>query len=198
MVSTQSRRAENAEQTRQAILEAARDLFVQRGYFQTTVADIAAAARVSVAWVHAAGGGKAGLLRTLIESGVATDDNAEALSRMAAITAPGELLRFLVHATGSRFAEWSGLMRQVAAAAPKDPGVREIQEIAHEGLRGALVLTARRLDEMGALRVSPERAAGILWFYLSNTAYFLRTDELGWDLAETEDWLVETLTLTLF
>jgi AcrR family transcriptional regulator len=197
VASPRSRRTENAEQTRQAILDAARDLFIRHGYFQTTVGEIAAAARVSVAWVHATAGGKAGLMRTLIENGVTTADNTAALSRMTTITEPAELLRFLVHATGIRFAEWSGLMRQVAAAAAKDPGVREIQEIAHEGLRSALVLTADRLDEMGALRVTPDRAAGILWFFLSNTAYFMRTDELGWPLAETEEWLVETLSLTL-
>lgn len=149
--------------------------------------------------MHAVGGGKSGLLRTLIEDGVADGDNAEAVERLTSITEPAELVRFLVQVTRLRFAEWSGLMRQVAAAAPQDAGVRRSQEIAHEGLRGALRLTARRLAGMGALKegVNADRAADLLWFYLSNTSYFLRTDELGWSLDESEAWLIETLTSAL-
>lgn len=41
------RRAEYAEQTRQAILEAARELFVEQGYFATKVDEIARTARVA-------------------------------------------------------------------------------------------------------------------------------------------------------
>ncbi|GLZ00973.1 DNA-binding protein [Actinoplanes sp. NBRC 103695] len=196
---SKSRRAENAEQTRLAILAAARDLFTRRGYFQTKVGDIAIEARVSVAWVHAVGGGKSGLLRTLIENGVTTEDNAVMLERMTSITEPAELVRFLVQATRLRFAEWADLMRQVAAAAPQDVSVRQSQDIAHEGLRGALRLTAHRLADMGALKekLDPDRATDLLWLYLSNTAYFLRTDELGWSLDESETWLIEILTQSL-
>lgn len=199
MGSEKSRRSENAEQTRQAILDAARDLFTRHGYFQTKVGDIALEARVSVAWVHAACGGKSGLLRTLMESGVAEGDNAEVLNRMAAIADPAELLRYLIHVTRLRFADWADLMRQVAAAAPTDPGVRQSQEIAHEGLRGGLRLVAQRLHEMGALKenLDEARATDLLWLHLSNTAYFLRTDELGWSLDESEAWLTETLPPTL-
>ncbi|GLY03754.1 TetR/AcrR family transcriptional regulator [Actinoplanes sp. NBRC 101535] len=195
-----TRRAENAEQTRRAILEAARRLFTEQGYFATKVGDIAAEARVSVAWVHAAGGGKSGLLRALIENGVDTDDNAAAVAHLATISDPAALVGFLITATRQRFEVWSGLMRQVAAAAPQDDGVREIQEIAHEGLRGALRVTADRLAEMGALRdgVDARHATDLLWLHLSNTAYFLRTDELGWTLDESEKWLHQAVPAALF
>src|SRR5689334_18609086 len=62
------RRAEYAEATRVAIATAARELFMQQGYFGTTVDDIAAAARVAPATVYAVGGGKQGLLKSVIES----------------------------------------------------------------------------------------------------------------------------------
>jgi hypothetical protein len=48
-----SRREEYGEATRQAIVEAARRLFSERGYFATKVDDIAALARVSVKNVSA-------------------------------------------------------------------------------------------------------------------------------------------------
>jgi AcrR family transcriptional regulator len=194
-----SRRAEYAQATRQAILDAARDLFVRKGYFGTKVEEIARAARVAPATVYAVGGGKHGLLRTLIESGTTAEDIPGILARIESLSEPHELIRFLVHATRVKFEQWSGLMRQVAAAAPQEPTVRESQRIAHESLRGGLTLTAQRLAGMGALRegLDVTRAADVLWFYLSNAAYFIRTDDLGWSLDESEAWLNETLPFAL-
>ena len=59
------RRQEQAEATRQAILDAARALFIERGYAGTTVADIAAAARVAVPTVYVSVGPKPAILGEL-------------------------------------------------------------------------------------------------------------------------------------
>ena len=59
------RRQEQAEATRQAILDAARALFIERGYAGTTVADIAAVARVAVPTVYASVGTKPSILGEL-------------------------------------------------------------------------------------------------------------------------------------
>ena len=59
------RRQEQAEATRQAILDAARALFIERGYAGTTVADIAAAARVAVPTVYVSVGTKPAILGEL-------------------------------------------------------------------------------------------------------------------------------------
>ena len=64
--SRMTRRDEYAQATRQAILDAARQLFAERGYFATKVDDIAAKARVAPATVYAVTGGKYGLLSELI------------------------------------------------------------------------------------------------------------------------------------
>ncbi|GAB6897661.1 TetR/AcrR family transcriptional regulator [Kineosporia succinea] len=187
------RRAEYAEQTRQAILEAARELFVEQGYFATKVDEIARTARVAPATVYAVGGGKSGLLRALLLSGTETDDIDGILTRITTADDPHDLIAYLARSTREKFEGWSSLMRQVAAAAPQEPAVRESQEIAHRALRHGLDLGARRLGELGALAVPVERAADILWLNLCNAAYFIRTDDLGWSLDESEQWLTRTL-----
>ena len=78
-----TRRQEYAQATRQAIVDAARKLFAERGYFATKVDDIAAEARVAPATVYAVPGGKQGLLSELITTWT-TDPIVEAtLSRIA-------------------------------------------------------------------------------------------------------------------
>ena len=69
------RRAQ-ARQTRRAILEAARPLFIQRGYPGTSMGDIARAAGVSVKTVEAAFGTKARLLTALRDVTIVGDDEA--------------------------------------------------------------------------------------------------------------------------
>ncbi|GIF08977.1 TetR/AcrR family transcriptional regulator [Actinoplanes siamensis] len=193
------RRAEYAQLTRRAILDAARDLFVRNGYFETRVEEIAATARVAPATVYAVGGGKHGLLRTLIEAGTTAEDVTRIVARIEAIDEPRQLICFIVHATRTTFDQWSGLMRQVVAAAAREPSVRESLAIAHDSMRGGFQLVARRLATMGALRpgVDESRATDLLWLHLCNAAYFIRTDDLGWSLDESEAWLVDALTTAL-
>ncbi|QKV73591.1 TetR/AcrR family transcriptional regulator [Amycolatopsis sp. Hca4] len=194
-----SRRSEYARLTRQAIVDAARDLFVRKGYFDTKVEEIARVARVAPATVYAVGGGKHGLLRTLVESGTTGEDVAAILARIASIDEPRELVAFVVHASRVEFERWSDLMRQVVAAAPQEPSVREVLRIAHDSMRSGLALTARRLAELGALRdgVDVRHATDLLWLHLCNAAYFIRTDDLGWPLDTSEAWLNETLPRAL-
>ncbi|GAA2852870.1 TetR family transcriptional regulator [Actinoplanes cyaneus] len=186
-----NRRAEYAELTRQAILEAARALFTEQGYFATKVEQIAGTARVAPATVYAVGGGKSGLLRTLIVSAVNSQENARLLADIDAATDPERLIGLIVAASRAKFEQWSPLMRQVVAAAPQEPAVRESMEIAHDGLRGGLRLTADRLAAMGALGhgLDAAQAADLLWLHLCNAAYFIRTDDLGWPLDRSEAWL---------
>ncbi len=186
-----NRRTEYARMTRQAILDAARSLFTAQGYYATKVEQIADAAQVAPATVYAVGGGKNGLLRTLIETTVNSAENGRLLAEIEAATDPGRLIRLVVAASRTRFGQWSTLMRQVVAAAPQEATVREAMEIAHEGLRSGLRLAAERLAALGALRdgLDAAEAADVLWLYLCNAAYFVRGDDLGWPLDKSEAWL---------
>jgi AcrR family transcriptional regulator len=67
-------REEQARRTRLAILDAARLLFTKQGYAATTIAQIAAAARVAVDTVYASVGTKPVLMRLLVETTISGED----------------------------------------------------------------------------------------------------------------------------
>src|SRR3954454_15983238 len=69
-----SRRRAQANETRSAVVRAARDLFVEQGYGRTSMADIAARAGVSVETIYAAFGNKATLLHRAWDITVGGDD----------------------------------------------------------------------------------------------------------------------------
>src|SRR5580700_5323851 len=66
--SDRPRHEEYPDQTRAAVIAAARRLFAEDGFFQTKVEQIAKLSRVSPATVYAQCGGKHGLLRSRMES----------------------------------------------------------------------------------------------------------------------------------
>src|SRR5262245_54012890 len=196
---TGGRRAEYAAATRRAIDDAARELFGTKGYFATTVDDIAEAARVAPATVYAVAGGKQGLLKAIIETRTSAPDVEQTYAHILAMTDAGQLLRFITHATRTRFENARDLMRVVIDTAPHDAAAAQALETAHASLRGGLGRTARRLAELGALRagIDERQATDTLWFYLGNNAYFTLTDDNGWTLDQAEQWLRESLHAAL-
>ena len=69
-----TRRRAAADKTRRRVLAAAREQFLTRGYNAATVADIAAAAGVAPQTLYSSVGGKADLLRHVVNVAIAGDD----------------------------------------------------------------------------------------------------------------------------
>ncbi|MCP2267256.1 transcriptional regulator, TetR family [Promicromonospora thailandica] len=189
------RRAEYAAATRRAIHDAARSLFVTKGFFATTVDEIADAARVAPASVYAVAGGKQGLLAAIIEARTTASDVDETFARIDAQDDADELLRFITHATRGRFEGSRDLMRVVVDTAPHDAGAAQALRVAHASLREGLRRTAERLAGLGVLRdgLDVDEATDILWFYLCNSAYFTLVDDNGWSLDRAEAWAFDAL-----
>src|SRR3954465_6236290 len=88
------RRRERAEEERQAtrrrVVEAARALFLTRGYVATTMADIARDAGVALQSVYTAGQSKAELLHLVVDLAVAGDDQDVMLVERPTFAAVGD------------------------------------------------------------------------------------------------------------
>jgi AcrR family transcriptional regulator len=186
-----SRREEYAEATRRAIVDAARLLFAQNGYFATKVDEIAATARVSPATVYAVTGGKHGLLRTLIDQWSAAPEAAVARDRIEKFDEPEELLRFLATLTREMRQNYGDIMRVVLAAAPHDPTAADGLATGTARYRNFLAAVAKRLAHLGALRegIDTDEALDILWFYFGYAGFFTFVDDNGWSYPRTEEWL---------
>lgn len=189
------RRQEQAAATRQAIVDAARALFVERGYPRTTVADIASAANVAVPTVYASVGPKAAILGELrrqipVRAGVPGDFRAA----LASMSDPDQVISGSV--TGiRRLLETSGdLMSAIESAAPFEPAAREAWE---EGLaihRGYWGLVVERLQELGGLKqdLPPTKAADVLSVLSLPATWRTFERDHGWTYDEIEAWMIDT------
>ncbi|MFE4415231.1 TetR/AcrR family transcriptional regulator [Streptomyces sp. NPDC056821] len=185
------RRTEAAAATRAAILAAAEELFVSRGYSCVTVAQIADAAQVAVQTVYASAGGKADMLRELLLPAV-NDPHVEITQRaIAATDDPREVID--ITARGTREAHevhWSTLAA-VIPQCPSEPAAAAALDAASAEYVKALGAIVERLDQLGALRadLDQRRAVDLLWFHLGQDAWFSLVAHRRWSFDDAEEWL---------
>jgi AcrR family transcriptional regulator len=193
------RREEYAQATRQAILDAARRLFRERGYFSTKVDEIAALARVAPATVYAVSGGKHGLLNTLIEIWTTAPLVPTALERIAAMDDPAAILRVVAAGCRSMREEFGDIVCVTINTAPHDPAISESLNAATARYRQACAAVAQRLSELGTLRdgIDLKNAVDVLWFYFGHAGFAILHDENGWSYERAEQWLCHEATRAL-
>jgi AcrR family transcriptional regulator len=194
-----NRRGEYAEATRTAIVDAARLLFAQKGFFATTVDEVAREARVAPATVYAVAGGKRGLIRTLIDLWSTAPIVAETLARQAELDDPDEILQNAAAAVRSMREDYGDIMRMVLATAPHNAAVGDDLAIANKRYRDAIGTLAVRLHEVGGPRpdMTVQDATDTLWFFLGYSGYFTLVDDLGWSYDRAEQWLLRQATAAL-
>lgn len=198
-------RAAQAADTRRAIVAAAADLFVERGYAATTIDAVAAGAGVSRKTVFTAVGGKVDLLKTAVDWAVAGDDGAVSVRNRPAVldalarTGPRDLLagwaRVLVGIDG----RVGGLFRALEVAAENDDDARALlKESQQQRVSGAREIV-KRLIALDALtpEVSRAEAVDIAWLATDPVLYDRFVRLRGWSVTRFEAWLTRLLVTQL-
>lgn len=198
-------RAAQARETRRAVVAAASELFVERGYGATTVDAIAAAAGVSRKTVFLTVGGKVELLKTALNWAVAGDDEPQELADRAEIRRvldqddPGALIAAWARVLADIDKRVGPLMRALHAAAGTDEEARAlIEQFDGQRLAGARAVV-RRLAELAVLRAAPNRdeAVDIAWLATDPVLYDRLVRVRGWSMRRFEKWLATTLQTQL-
>jgi len=186
------RRQQAAAATREAIIEAALELFACQGYARTTVAQIAEAARVAANTVYTSVGGKPQLLAAITESGTGDPDVAETLTAVARTSDPAEVIRLTAAGTRQVNERRAKAVAVVLDSAQADPAGAEMLQVTVRSYRETLGTLAGRLEDLGAVR-SPDlnRAADIFWYLFGWTSWRTLITDLGWSWDDAEQWLAQ-------
>jgi len=199
------RRQEGAQATRAAILDAARDLFIELGYVGTTMQAIAARARISPATVYATFTNKRSLLAALVDVSIAGDDApVPILDRpwVQEMRDEPDLRRRveLLARNGRLMLERRAPIDEVVrAAAASDPDIAElwragkVQRLA--GQRELLRIVGRVGFRDG---LGEGDAVDTLYAIGSPETYQLLTVDRGWSPARFERWYADALLRLLF
>ena len=186
------RRQQAAAATREAIIEAALELFACQGYARTTVAQIAEAARVAANTVYTSVGGKPQLLAAITQSGTDDPDVAETLTAVARASDPAEVIRLTAAGTRRVNERRAKAVAVLLDSAQADPAAAEMLQVTVRYYRETLGTLAGRLEDLGAVQ-SPDlnRAVDIFWYLFGWTSWRTLITDLGWSWDTAEQWLAQ-------
>ncbi|MEU4523645.1 helix-turn-helix domain-containing protein [Amycolatopsis sp. NPDC024027] len=198
------KRTRNATQTRRRMLDAARELFVRKGYGATTLKEIAEQAGVAVQTIYFTFGNKRVLLKELVDVAIAGD--AEPVATMdrpwfrEALAAPVAESQLWLHVRGTReiLERVAPIVEMLRAAAAADPALAgqwddgDPRFTVH--LEAARALVAKPGARAG---VTAEQAADLLFGLLSPELYQVFVRDRGWSSERWEKWAGDTLAAQL-
>ena len=185
-----------------AVVDAARHLFVERGYGATTIDAISEHAGVPPATVYRLFSSKHGILKSLLDVSIAGDDEDVPMAQrphvrsLLAASDPGAQLAGFVAVAVDVNRRVAPIHRVLLGAAEVDPEpaalLGELTRQRQEGQR----MIARSLAGAGALRpgLTEGDAADVIHALLSPELYRLLVVDRSWKLDRYERWLAATLT----
>jgi len=196
-----SGRRSTAARTQAHVVAVATRLMIEDGYARTSIPDVAAAAGVSVALVYAAFSNKAGLLKRVLDTAVAGDDDPVAIRdrpEVAAVAAAASgkrrcvLTAQIIAGANSRTAPLARVLRD---AAGNDVDAAMVLDRAEAGRHAGMREFVDLLAGAGQLRdgMEPVRAADIVWVLSDPLTYGRLVEDRGWSHADYEEWLASSI-----
>jgi AcrR family transcriptional regulator len=197
----ETKRAEQTRQTRRRMLDAARELFIERGYGATALRDVADKAGVAVQTIYFTFGNKRALLKELTDTAIAGDDEPVATMErpwfrdaIAATTAEAQLQAH-VHGTAGILGRVAPIAEMLRTAATVDEAIIELwphePDLRYTVHAAAAESLVRKPD--AAPEISADHAADVLFGLLSPELYLLFVRDRGWEPARWEEWAFKTL-----
>jgi AcrR family transcriptional regulator len=186
---------------RRAVIDAARALFLERGYQATTIDAISDRSDVPAATVYRLFSSKPGILKALLDVSIAGDDQPLSLPerpQVAALLAernPEELLAGFASITVAINARSSDVYRILLSASGSDPAAAQLlADYQHKRDQGQGQI-ARSLARAGALRpgLRERNAADLIHALMSPELYRLLVIDRGWPPERYEQWLANVL-----
>jgi AcrR family transcriptional regulator len=194
-------RREKAAATRRRMLDAAQEVFVERGFAGTRMAEVAERAGVAVQTVYYTFHTKVGLFDACMARGVLGEDNPQIPQEqpfwksMQAAATGEEALRHFVAGIGPMYKRVAQLDR-VAAAAVHEPEAaafwKRSEELRRAGYREALdIITAKQPLRAG---LNIDRATDLLLLIAGHDVYCALVHDDGWPHEEWATWLSGSLS----
>ena len=193
------RRREQAEATRRAVLDAARDLFERDGYVATSVPAVAEEARVAVKTVYLAFSTKSRLLRAVWDLALKGDDDETPVAQRSwyreILDEPDPERQLRVNARNARAVKTriAGILRVIRDAAPADPEIASLWELIQSDFYANQRTIVESLQEKRALApgLDVDRATDLLWTLNHPDVWLLLVGARGWTPDQFETWFAD-------
>ena len=201
-----SRRQAQANETRHHILEAARKLFMERGYAGATAEAIAAEAGVSAQTIYAIFKNKKKILVSLmnVASPTGEEDHLPVHERSGAQAVARETdqrrqLRMFADIVAYNLNQVAAIFEIMMDAARVEPDFERIVEKLNKQRLEHMALAVQQIAANGPFRdnIDERYARDTVWALTSGEIYLLLTRDRGWSKEQYSEWLSDMLIRAL-
>ncbi|MEB4211756.1 helix-turn-helix domain-containing protein [Mycobacterium sp. 94-17] len=194
-------RAEQTAATGRLVLDAATQLFIERGYAGTSIDAIADAAGVGRSTVFTAAGGKPWLLKIAYDRAVVGDDAPVPLKdrpearRLYEMTDPVRILGAYAGIIADAARRVSAIYQVITSATGCDPEIHQLWvTIGEERFTGAGQIVDLLAERRGLRKGLPRATArDIIWVYNDPSLHHALVATRGWSQKRYRDWIADTL-----
>jgi AcrR family transcriptional regulator len=195
-----TRRKQAAQQSRHAVAEHARRIFIEHGYHGATMAAIAHAAGVSHETVYAMFGPKPALFRHLIETALSGAEEPipalqrEGVRQALAEPSPAHMIELFARIVRQLHQRLAPLFAVLTDAARSDVDLQSLADELNARRVGHMRIFVEDLRAKHGLRdeIPVELAADMIWAMNSTEFYLLFVRDRGWSPEAYEAWLAES------
>ncbi len=186
-------RREQVALTERRVLEAATQLFVERGYVATSLLAVADAAGVSPRTVYVRFRSKARLFERCLETSAVGEQPLVGPALEGLIL--DQRLEAIVEMARSTMERSAALLGVAAQAAAVEPEIAAVERVAMQRALGDFRALAERLENDGLLprAVTAAAVTDLLWVLAGPRAIVSLTTDRGWTPARFATWLDGTL-----
>lgn len=188
-----------AAKTRSHILESAKKLFRREGFDCVTVDKIAAEAEVSKQTVYAVFKTKRGVLQSLIDEALPSEQFSALVDDSMSEKSPERRLGITARLARQMYdaeRELMDILRGASVVAPEFKELEKERELRRYERQGEFVRMMQQEKSL-AKGLSLEKARDILWILTGRDMYRMGVIERGWSSDEYEVWLKELLIKSL-
>ncbi len=186
-------RQRQALETQKLIIEAARELFVEQGYGNTTIDAISTKAGVAVSTVYAIYKNKRGILKAIREEWHQQSGQRDIYQQAIQETDPQRCLELAAHATRQQWEVGASMTAIYNSAAAVDAeAASELREALH-GRRANIERFIHAALPRFRADLSPECASAIYLALTRTEVYQELVAGHGWSADDYETWLADTL-----
>jgi AcrR family transcriptional regulator len=200
-----TRRQTQAEETRRRILDAAHQLFMERGYAGATIDAIAQGAGVALKTVYAVFENKRNILLELLNrsSSDRGEEQLPVLERpsVKAVTRerdPRRQLEMFAQVIAGNLEGAASIAEIMNVAAKTEPDIHELVEKLNKQRWRNMAFAVKQFASNGPLREENEASAtDTVWTLTSPEVFLLLTRDRDWSKEKYAQWLADTLTRAL-
>jgi AcrR family transcriptional regulator len=201
-----SRRQAQANETRRHILEAARKLFIERGYAGATAEAIAAEAGVAAQTIYAIFKNKKRILVSLMNVSPATGvEDHTPMAERASVQAVSQerdrrrQLQMFAQVVANNLDQVAAVFEVMTEAAKIEPDFNRIVQKLNKQRLEHMTLAVQQIAANGPFRENMDEgyARDTIWTLTSGEVFLLLTRDRGWTKEKYAQWLAETLTRVL-